>query len=1318
MAATRALCPRDGAVIERPPVPMAPPAEGPTFSAPGFSIKRCIGVGGFGEVFLAQRVDDGGFAAIKVAHREPREAAERLALEIDALVAIGPPAVPAVFERGFSDGVSYFAMEHLQGCTLADLLEEKAGPFDEATFESLATSLLSSLEAVHRAGFVHGDLKPENIFLENRTAARLIDFGTVQRISGGALLEDSVQTPTNQAVGPGTAEYMSPEQCVGSPLLDGRSDIYALGAIFCEMLTGAPPFWGRAAEVREAQKSRRPGLLAQVPPALSQMVLKCLAKRPNQRFPDVAALREALLAVEAEPSSATRPEARPASSELDAKTKQKRLLAVVHFSATASDLPAILTRAGGKLAYKSGNQCAAVFGHDVADNPARSAMAAAEMLVNRGMCKTAIVDVALVHVQAGRDGTARYFSPTFGKKDRYPVDTDQSGTLLTAAAAQVLGDIPTVPDRAGLVRVKRVERRDDTMIARPNVLFGRERLVTELLEIAGQTKATARPSAALIVSPAGYGKTHLASELAYQLELSAYSVLWLRPAQDALLGSRATTQQLLRACVVLPEQAPNDGGRELWHSLLGAASAEQTWAAASLTLEWVADDHPEVRKLLAAPGALRSALARITGELLRQKAARHPTAVVIDGAQLADDASLDAIDFAVLAEGSCPLNVVALARPAFQQDRPGWCRGATRFRSFELDPLDDVEAGKLVRRLLEPAETVPTWAVDQLVSRTQGVPGLLVELVRGLKREGLVRKHEGGTAHYVAGEVLARLPDMPILSWSTSREVESLPSELTAHARLASIWGRPFKAEDIEHLIDVIEREGPLEEVVLDAGVGIARLLQAGLLVVRRNASFDFRSVLLRETLYESTPASLRARAHTAAYILNAEMPEPYSIEIMSNLARHAGPSGQSQQATHWYLALGQRALERQVYQEAASMLDAALEHAAGDDAAIEGILYQRGMARFRLGRFADAVADFARAAQLASAGGAPARQTACLLAQAMVTDWMYQLERSSALVEEARRVCPEAPPARLEIEMSVALGRARHRANDHEAALQLLVPAAAKAEALGDEGYEMFVIALLLCGWSYATLGKLDESEATFARAVAAAEARHDQVHLAAVINNRITLWFGRAAITRLLADLQRVRDIARESGFVHMEGHVELNLGETLYCLGELDVAADHARRALEAHARVGASARTTNVPELLLARIGVYSGDLDAARRALEAMELRSRSARERGDGDVDLLVSDQLILASVRLAVSEAVSSAWDQLVADSRVEALAPHERAELWETRALAECRAGHREEGIKALRAADEIARTSAQIIAPRIRARLDALLRDAAAS
>ena len=675
LAKEHSVCPRDGAPVQRVAEASGAAAPGPPFALDGFRIQRCLGLGGFGEVFLAERLADRAQVAIKVAHREPREAAVRLQEEIAALLAIGPPAVPAVYERGAVEGASYFVMDHLRGCTLAELLEEKAAPLTEGEFRNIAHSVLGALDAVHAAGFVHGDLKPENIFLENRTVARLIDFGTVQRITGGAPLDDSSpgQNTAGQAVGPGTAEYMSPEQCAGSNALDGRSDIYALGAIFYEMLSGAPPFWGRAADVREAQKSRRPAQLADVVPPLSQLVLRCLAKRPNQRFADANALRAALTETEgtAQPVSAVRPGVKATLPDEGAKAKQKRLLAVVHFSSNAADLTAVLQRAGGKLAYKSGVQCAAVFGHDVADNPARSAMAAAGVLVNRGLCKCAIVDVALVHVQAARDGSARYFSPSFGKKDRYPIDGDQPGTLLTAAAAQVLGDVPTVPDRTGLVRVVRVERRDETIVTRPNLLVGREHIVTDLVAAAEQSKEHGRPVVSLIVSPAGYGKTHLASELAYQLEVLNFSVLWLRPAQDALLGSRATTQQLLRACVALPDRPPSDGGRELWQGLLGASSAEQMWAAASLTLEWIGDDHPEVRKLLAAPGALRSALARIAGELLRQKAAKQPTAVIIDGAQLADDASLDAVDFAALAEANCPLSVVAMARPGFPAGSPG-----------------------------------------------------------------------------------------------------------------------------------------------------------------------------------------------------------------------------------------------------------------------------------------------------------------------------------------------------------------------------------------------------------------------------------------------------------------------------------------------------------------------------------------------------------------------------------------------------------------------------------------------------------------------
>ena len=166
-------------------------------------------------------------------------------------------------------------------------------------------------------------------------------------------------------------------------------------------------------------------------------------------------------------------------------------------------------------------------------------------------------------------------------------------------------------------------------------------------------------------------------------------------------------------------------------------------------------------------------------------------------------------------------------------------------------------------------------------------------------------------------------------------------------------------------------------------------------------------------------------------------------------------------------------------------------------------------------------------------------------------------------------------------------------------------------------------VISLLLLGFTHSMLGKLEAGEIAFERAIAAAEARRDQAHLAAALNNRIMLWFGRADAPRLLADLRRVLSIARESGLSHMEGPVEANLSESLYCLGELALADQHVHAALAAHGRVGASVRTLNATELLLARIQTYCDDVEGAKQTVASIEARYKRAVGEGESDIELL-----------------------------------------------------------------------------------------------
>src|SRR6201999_1306018 len=124
--------------------------------------------------------------------------------------------------------------------------------------------------------------------------------------------------------------------------------------------------------------------------------------------------------------------------------------------------------------------------------------------------------------------------------------------------------------------------------------------------------------------------------------------------------------------------------------------------------------------------------------------------------------------------------VCVFARPTLEKSRATWGSRAGAFEHHELPTLDDDEAAELARTLLLPVEHVSLAVLGHLVERTQGIPRLLVELIGGLKREGFVRRSERGGGFFLATDELTRLPDLPIVQWSASREVESLAPELAS----------------------------------------------------------------------------------------------------------------------------------------------------------------------------------------------------------------------------------------------------------------------------------------------------------------------------------------------------------------------------------------------------------------------------------------------------------------------------------------------------------------------------------------------------------
>jgi tRNA A-37 threonylcarbamoyl transferase component Bud32 len=269
-----------------------------------YRIIRKIGAGGMGLVYLGEHTLLGRRAAVKTllpTVASNREIVERFFNEARATSAISDPGVIQVFDFGYHvDGTAYIVLELLEGEALSARLD-RLGVLPLGDALRFARQIAGSLAAAHARDIVHRDLKPENIFLVRDAEAqggertKIIDFGICKVGAGDPML-------TEAGAMIGTPVYMSPEQCRGSAEVDARSDIYAFGCLLFHVLTGRPPFLGEAsgdlvvAHIQEPPPppSRfAPGL----PPAVDAVLLRCLAKQPEDRFPSMMAVQAALGAV-------------------------------------------------------------------------------------------------------------------------------------------------------------------------------------------------------------------------------------------------------------------------------------------------------------------------------------------------------------------------------------------------------------------------------------------------------------------------------------------------------------------------------------------------------------------------------------------------------------------------------------------------------------------------------------------------------------------------------------------------------------------------------------------------------------------------------------------------------------------------------------------------------------------------------------------------------------------------------------------------------------------------------------------------------------
>jgi serine/threonine protein kinase len=256
-----------------------------------YRVIELIGEGGMGKVYLAEHVEIGKRVALKVLHpsysRMP-DLVERFRREARAASKIGHPNIVDVTDSGTTtDGSVYFVMEYLEGVELGSVIERE-GAIDVARALRIAGQICRALAAAHAQGIVHRDLKPENIFLITRDGAadvvKVLDFGIAKTTEAEAARERRLTSP---GMAMGTPEYMAPEQAAGRAA-DSRCDVYALGAIMYEMVTGVPPYTGdNFMEIltKKATLDPTPPVLvrADLPAQVSELVMAAMARNPDAR---------------------------------------------------------------------------------------------------------------------------------------------------------------------------------------------------------------------------------------------------------------------------------------------------------------------------------------------------------------------------------------------------------------------------------------------------------------------------------------------------------------------------------------------------------------------------------------------------------------------------------------------------------------------------------------------------------------------------------------------------------------------------------------------------------------------------------------------------------------------------------------------------------------------------------------------------------------------------------------------------------------------------------------------------------------------------
>jgi hypothetical protein len=854
------------------------------------------------------------------------ESLQRFAREASLLEDLSHPGIVSHVAHGLTEqGQPFMAMEWLEGEDLAQRLARQ--PLSLAETLSLMRRAAQALAAVHQRGILHRDLKPSNLFLRagNPEDVVLLDFGLARHVQPSLLL-------TNSGAVLGTPAYMAPEQASCEGTLTPAVDLFSLGCVFYECLTGKPPFSAPhfaavLAKILFAQPPPLRTLRPDLPDSLQDLMDRLLAKDVRQRLSDASHLVPLIPEPGALDSDTDRraPESPKASIPLGAEQQLVSVLLASPPAVTALDSHwthpdrAVLLNSLRSLVAPYGGRTEPLADGSLVTTLMPKRGTATDQAALAARCALLIKESwpeALVVLTTGR-GMLQQHLPVGEAMDRagqllshHTREPDSSRlVVLDETTAGLLGSgFQLSRPRSGTFLLHGEHAGSDAsrpLLGRPTPCVGRERELSMLEFCFSSCSEEPVAQALLVTAPAGMGKSRLRHEFLLRVERRSPEALVLMGRGDPMSVGAAggvLGQALRRVCGILDGES-----LEVRRAKLGQRLARHVPAAqAQEVIEFLGElcglplpdeASPRLRAARSDPRLMSAQVSRALVAFLRAECALHPVLMVIEDLHWSDALTVKHLDEALQELADQPFMVLALARPEVKELFPGlWSR---RLQELPLRGLSKKACARLAQEVLGSQLSEAT--VQRIVEQAAGNALFLEELIRG------VAEGRGETAPET---VLAML----------QARLGRLEPEARQMLLAASFLGRSFWPGAVQSLLGK-ELSEPMLQHWLQHLVQLEWVERQPSSRFPAQIEYRFRHALVRDAAYELVPGSHKPTGHRLAglWLEQAGESDPQV------LAEHARLGQQPQRAISFYLRAAEQFFDRNDTPSAARCTETAL---------------------------------------------------------------------------------------------------------------------------------------------------------------------------------------------------------------------------------------------------------------------------------------------------------------------------------------------------------------------------------------------------------